>query len=100
MSRKSLANVLALSLVLFPVMALAQTTPSIDPITLVVGPSYHLPTGPEFAASGDIDNDGLDDAVIASTREDFVSALISDGNGGFRTLITFPVSNRLGDVAT
>lgn len=100
MSRKSLANVLALSLVLFPVIALAQTNVALDPITLVVGPSYHLPTGPEYSASGDIDNDGLDDAVIASTREDFVSALISDGNGGFRTLITFPVSHRLGDVAT
>jgi hypothetical protein len=100
MSRASLARVLAVSLILLPGVTRAQGNQEIDPITLVVGPSYHLPSGPEFAASGDIDNDGLDDAVVASTREDFVSSLLSDGMGGIRTLITFPVSNRLGDVTT
>jgi hypothetical protein len=100
MSRQSLAKVLAVSLILVPGVTHAQSSQPIDPITLVVGPSYHMPSGPEYAASGDVDNDGYDDAVIAATREDFVSVLLSDGTGGFRTLITFPVSNRLGDVTT
>jgi hypothetical protein len=72
----------------------------IDPIQLVVGPPFHLPAGPEFAASGDIDNDGLEDGVVSSTREDFVSVLLSAGDGSFRTGITFPVGRRLGDVTT
>lgn len=101
MSPASLAKVIAVSMILLPGMVHAQSgNPAIDPITLVVGPAYLMPTGPEYAATGDLDNDGLVDAVIASTRDDFVSALLSDGQGGFRTLITMPVSNKLGDVTT
>lgn len=97
MSRASLAWVLAVSLLFLPAVTLSQSQ-DIDPITLVVGPSFNLPAGPEFAASGDIDNDGLEDGVIASTREDFISILLSAGNGSFRTGITYPVGRRLGDV--
>lgn len=97
MSPASLARILAVGLLLLPGAAQSQ---NLDPITLVVGPSFHLPAGPEYAASGDIDNDGLDDGVIASTREHFVSVLLSAGDGSFRTGITFPVGARLGDVTT
>jgi hypothetical protein len=90
---------LAVSLLLTAAAAPSQTR-EIDPITLVVGPAFSLPSGPEYVASGDIDKDGLDDAVVTSTSEDFVSILLSAGDGAFRTAITYPVARRLGDATT
>jgi len=98
-SGSSVARVLAGILVLVPGVAQPQTR-EIDPITLIVGPSFSLAAAPEFVAARDIDNDGLDDGVAASTREDFVDILLSKGDGSFRPGITYPVGRLLGDVTT
>ena len=69
-----------------------------DPIQLIVGPPQQVPGGPQFAAVGDINNDGLGDAVVSTDRDDQVVSLISAGDGSFATAITFPVGRRIGDI--
>jgi len=70
-----------------------------DPIQLIVGPAQQVPGGPQFVAIGDINNDGFQDAVVSSERDDQIVALISAGaSGSFSTAITFPVGRRIGDV--
>lgn len=69
-----------------------------DPITLIVGPPQQVPGGPQYAAVGDINNDGFGDAVVSTERDDQVVALLSTGAGSFATAITFPVGKRVGDL--
>lgn len=66
--------------------------------------------GPEAVMAGDLDGDGLDDAVSVDSFSVFnappsfsITVLLSDGTGGFRAPVTYPtgdgpVSGALGDL--
>lgn len=62
---------------------LAAEGQPVAPIRVIVGPPQPVPRGPRHVAIGDVNDDGIGDAVVACDAADGVWAIMSDGKGGF-----------------
>jgi hypothetical protein len=69
-------------------------------IQFVQRPPVPVPRGPSFASAGDFDNDGFDDAVISTNRDDTVVILLGSETGEFVALLEKPVGTVPADVTT
>lgn len=69
-------------------------------ITFIPGPVISVPRGPQFAASADFDNNGIDDAAVSDTIADKVSVLFGSTDGSYQAAIERQVGASLRGIAT
>jgi hypothetical protein len=81
------------------IAALLVPTAGLAQISFVPGTERKVPNGPQFIASGDFNNDGIQDAVVASTVRDDVTVLFGSPDANFSSVVQLPVGRLLRDVA-
>lgn len=65
----------------------------------IVGPALDLPIAPRYVAVGDLDRDGLADAVASCDGCATIVSAMSAGDGSFREGVPFDPGRRVGAVA-
>ena len=61
--------------------------------TFQTAPVYKAGTGPQTAAIGDLNGDGIPDVAVASNGSSTVSVLIGKGDGTFKPAVNYPAGS-------
>ena len=67
--------------------------------TFQTAPVYKTGTGPQTAAIGDLNGDGIPDVAVASNGSSTVSVLLGKGNGTFQPAVNYPAGSGATGVA-